>query len=627
MHILNNLTKKEKYFAITFLLGFLVKFNYLLLRIFNVPSTVGLILKNLVLVLVIICFLFPLVKEKKGRYLLLTILALFSLLFIANVWYNKYFGNYLSLNDITMGQGVRPFKVLFRQIISIWEIIFVLDLVGLIYLLNKDISKKSGFSNKSFQLFKQNKKICRIVIFIIIILLPMQIFITNTLLGNNNPVKLYNKSASGFVNVYGLAPLYFYESYLAIAAKKSNTIEADTNSLESEDKDEIKKISKQDMNIIVIQVESLDEKLIDYEYNNQQVTPFLNQLKDESLYFNNFYSQHVNGSFDADFSFLTSLYPVNKNYVFRENDMTKFNSFASVLNTAGYETLAFHGNDKRFFHRHKAFPDLGFDKFYSKDDFSNEEKIMDVEESYLGINDYDFFNQSLDYLEKAKNPFFAYMITVTSHTPFDFYPSDEVKKEFADIESSLVADYFQSISFVDKSLELFFAELEKRGLTENTLFVIYGDHEAGINEEEYSSGKNFSTSENIKEPENVPLLIKAPNHKSDTIEKTGTIADVAPTILDLMKIEEKPEEFAGSSLLDGKEVPVPFIHEQPQVLYKDDLFIRKLDDSDGTNKARHFTNLENEEVELPQEKEDKVFKTIDRMREIIFERATKDDEE
>ncbi|MGM0500935.1 MAG: LTA synthase family protein [Bacillota bacterium] len=626
MYILNNLTKNEKYFAITFLVGFLVKYNYLLLRIFYVPSIVGLILKNLFLGFIIICFLFPAVKEKKGKHLLLTILILFSLLFIANVWYNKYFGNYLSFNDITMGQGVRPFKVLFRQIISIWEIIFVLDLALLTYFLNKVKHEKNDFKNNLFQSFKRNKKRFKIIVFIIIILLPMQVFIPNILLGNDSPAKLYNRSTAGFVNVYGLMPLYFYESYLSAASNNSNTIKADLEASESENKNDIKKISKKEMNIIAIQVESLDGKLIDYEYNNQQVTPFLNQLKDESLYFNNFYSQHVNGSFDADFSFLTSLYPVNKNYVFEKNDMTRFNSLPKVLNDAGYETLAFHGNDKEFFHRHKAFPDLGFNKFYSKDDFSTAGKLKDVEESYLGINDYDFFNQSLDYLEEAENPFFAFMITVTSHTPFDFYPSDEAKEEFKEMESPLVADYFQSISFVDKSLEMFFAELEKRGLAEDTLVVIYGDHEAGIDKEEYSSGKNFSTNKNIKEPENVPLLIKPPNNKSDTIEKTGTITDIAPTILDLLGIEEQPEEFAGFSLLDGEEVPVPFIHEIPQVLYKDNLFVRQFDTSGETDVSKQFIHLENkeEDVKLPKKKEEKVLQTINRMREIIFKRPTKD---
>ncbi|SHM84058.1 Sulfatase [Halanaerobium congolense] len=84
-------------------------------------------------------------------------------------------------------------------------------------------------------------------------------------------------------------------------------------------------------NIIVIQLESFDQKIINYRHNNREVAPFLNKLKENSLYFNNIYAQHVNESFDAKFSFLTSLYPRNKNYAFKTNDMSKFNSIVKVL--------------------------------------------------------------------------------------------------------------------------------------------------------------------------------------------------------------------------------------------------------------------------------------------------------
>ncbi|SDH40486.1 hypothetical protein SAMN04515654_10865 [Halanaerobium congolense] len=84
-------------------------------------------------------------------------------------------------------------------------------------------------------------------------------------------------------------------------------------------------------NIIVIQLKSFDQKIINYRHNNRKVAPFLNKLKENSLYFNNIYAQHVNESFDAKFSFLTSLYPRNKNYAFKTNDMSKFNSIVKVL--------------------------------------------------------------------------------------------------------------------------------------------------------------------------------------------------------------------------------------------------------------------------------------------------------
>ncbi|OCL28498.1 hypothetical protein U472_01015 [Orenia metallireducens] len=609
-----DLTKKQKYFIITFLVGFLFKYNYVLLRIFNVPSITGIIFKNIFFILLIGYFLVPLVKVKRGRVSLLVISILFSILCVANLWYNRHFGDYLSFIDVTTSEGVGSPTVLFRHIIKAWDIFFIVDVILLLILIIKDKGNKGQSSIAS--LFTMGKMRKRTVV--IVLLLITQIFVTNLLLGNEGPSELYSTSSAAFVNVYGLLPLYFYEFHTSTYAAYLNIVNKEvTLPIELEDKINDKNLIDNKSNIIIIQMESLDEKVIGYKHNNQELTPFLNKLKDKSLYAENFYSQHVNGSFDADFSFLTSMYPINRNYSFKEDDMTKFESIVKVLKKKGYQTMAFHGNDKKFFHRYKAFPSLGFDKFYSREDFSSEDRIMDLKESYLGINDYDFFNQSLHYLEQADKPFFAYMITVSSHTPFTFYPDSELKEEYSDIENPLVHDYFQSVSFLDKSLEMFFDKLEQRGLAENTLFIIYADHEAGIDEKEYSSSEDFVVDRNINQPEHIPLFIKHRDIKAGIIEKTGTTTDIAPTILDIMGIEQKPKEFIGSSLLLGEEESVPFIHELPQVLYKEHIFIK---DIKGLERVGYLKDRKEEGVELTEKEKNRILKIIDYMKVIMLKR-------
>ncbi|MFW5976528.1 MAG: LTA synthase family protein [Bacillota bacterium] len=612
----NRMNKWQKYFAITLLLGFLFKYNYLLFHIFNIPSITGAVLKNLIYIVFIIYFIFPLIAHKKKRFFLLGGFIFYSILIIANIWYNRYFGNYLSDSDMLMGQGVRPFKVLFRQIINWVDLAFIIDIILLIYFHFKEKGRKFKRSFTGLSRRKMGRSF--LIFFLIILLLSGQMLITNVILGNYSPGVLYNRSSAAFVNVYGLIPLYFYEFYISRFAQDLETDQTSFSpetekNVEKEDSGNSKLIEGKP-NIIAIQVESLDQKLIDYEYNNKEITPFLNKLKDESLYGSNVYSQHVNGSFDAEYSFLTSLYPVNKNYAFKENDMSRYNSLVSILNDNGYETMAFHGNDESFFHREKAYPELGFDKFYSRKDFSEEEKIMDIEESYLGLNDYDFLNQSLDYLEQAESPFFAFMITVTSHTPFDFYPPDQAKNEFEDIETPVVRDYFQSISFVDKSLEMFFNELKKRDLAEDTLFVIYSDHESEIEKNEYHSGRNFVINKNIKPPEHVPLIIKYPEMDSDILDKTGTLTDITPTILELMGMENEGEEFLGTSLLNNEDNPVLFVHELPQVLYRDQLFLQQAEGPEGFEKVGYIEDRE-KDVNLPETEREKIINMIDYLRE------------
>nr|WP_282706875.1 LTA synthase family protein [Natroniella acetigena] len=499
--------------------------------------------------------------------------------------------------------------VLFRHIINFWDLIFLLDLLLLGWFLSQGENSEQV---KEELFFSKSKYRFQTVIIVISLLLSSQIFITNLLLENESPVKLYQRSSAGFVNVYGIIPLYFYEFYESVSADNSYVAELETPPFLLEDELDDKALVEEVDNIVVIQVESLDERLIDYEHNGYEVTPFLNQFKDESLYAENFYTKHVNGSFDADFSFLTSFYPTNSNFVFKGNDMTEFDSLARILSDKGYQTLAFHSNDKTFFHRHQAYPELGFDQFYSREDFSSTDKVMEMEEEfYLGINDYDFFKQSLDYLEEADSPFFAYLITVTSHTPFNFYPPDQMIDEYSDIENQLVHDFFQSISFVDKSLQMFLEQLEERGLKEDTLVVIYSDHDATIDTPEYSSSANFEVDRNVKEPEHIPLLIKHPELEAGTIEKTGTITDLAPTLLDLMGVGEKPEGFIGTSLLKEEEAPVLFLHELPQILYKDHLFVKQFNEFE---KIGYLKNKREEDVRLPQAKKDEVLQTINYVR-------------
>ncbi|TVR66756.1 MAG: LTA synthase family protein [Spirochaetaceae bacterium] len=368
--------------------------------------------------------------------------------------------------------------------------------------------------------------------------------------------------------------------------------------------------------MIVIQVESLDGKLIDYRYNGVEVTPFVNSLVADSLYGTSFYAQHVNGSFDADFSLLTGLYPVNRHFTFRDHDMTRFPSLVRILRERGYQTLAFHGNDGDFFNRNTAFTELGFDRFYSLPDFDLEERFYELDHAHLGINDYDFLRQSLDYLDDAREPFFAFFITVTSHTPFTFYPEEFRVPEFEEIPSALVRDFFNSLRFTDAALEMFFRGLEARGLTENTLIIIYADHEAAIQTPVYASSIGFQIDRNIKEPEHIPLLIRHPDLEPGILEKTGTITDLAPTIMDMLGIDEAPHELMGASLLNPEEDPVLFIHELPQVLYRDQLFVAEI----GTLTPIGHVEGKDAAITIPPEEEQLVLEKIRYSREIMLER-------
>ncbi|MGM0444941.1 MAG: LTA synthase family protein [Bacillota bacterium] len=610
MKLFDGYTKKQKYYSIVFLLGFLFKYNFLFIKVFNTPNLLLLLSKNVIILLFIIFFIFPLAKNKKGREFIFWFMFIFTLFFLFNIWYNRYFGNYLSLSDMMMGQGFRPFKVLLLQLFKIIDLLFIVDIVILAFYRTKE---KQTINLKSLYI-NLNIKDTVLVLFFIVLILFSQFFIYNNFLGEKKPLELYNEDTSLFVNVYGLLPLYLYEFYVNYVFDQEKIV---NNELAPPPEEELvgESVINKNQNIIVIQVESLDNKIINYEHNGKEVTPFLNELKNESLFFDNFYAQHINGSFDAEFSFLTSIYPINKNYGFKVNDLSEFDSLVRQLNNEGYETMAFHGNDKEFFHRYKAFPELGFDKFYSKADFSFDNRVYEMQESVFGLNDYDFFLQSFDYLKKAEKPFFAFLITLTSHTPFDTYPSEERIKEYNDINNPLVRDYFNSITFVDKSIENFFNKIEASGLDENTLIIIYSDHNAGITKKEYQSDKKYNSDINIKIPENIPLFIKHPKLDNEISNKEGTTTDLAPTILDIIGKKKSPEEFLGKSLLNEKDNPILFLHEIPLILFEGQLFSRQ---NEEINKIGYSEEAGDKNIKI--DNRDEINNLIEYMKGIILKR-------
>jgi hypothetical protein len=119
---------------------------------------------------------------------------------------------------------------------------------------------------------------------------------------------------------------------------------------------------------------------------------------------------------------------------------------------------------------------------------------------------------------------------------------------------------------------MFFKHLADLDLVDNTLFVIYADHDSGVESEEYSAKRNFVLNKPVKPPENIPLFIVHPDVKPGGVSKEGTPADLGPTILGMLGETRKPEEFFGKSLLQKEDTPVLFVHEIPQILYKGQLF-------------------------------------------------------
>lgn len=307
-----------------------------------------------------------------------------------------------------------------------------------------------------------------------------------------------------------------------------------------------------DRNVIVIQVEALQNFVINRYYNGQELTPNLNRLiKQNSLYFDRYY-QHIasGGTSDAEFATQLSLYPSFLGSAYSIYVDRYLYGLPRILKDTGYNTMAFHGFKPEFWNRAAMYPAMGFDSFISEKDFAGEEIIG------MGVSDKAFFMKTTQYLKKAEQPFYAFLVTLSSHHPYGIPEKYQKIKLEKKLQDTLLGRYLQTINYTDAALGAFIAELKKQGLYDNSIIAIYGDHHA-ISISDQESNKMMSEllghKYDVDEMINVPLIIHIPRFQvSKTISIAGGQMDFMPTMLNLLGINKGDIKFYGQDLCNSQ---------------------------------------------------------------------------
>lgn len=312
-------------------------------------------------------------------------------------------------------------------------------------------------------------------------------------------------------------------------------------------------------NVIVLQLEAFENFLIDKEVDRQEITPNLNRLKRESMYFPNFFFQTASGrTSDAEFLVNTSLYPMYTGSAFISYSGNSYTAMPELLRDNGYGTSVFHAYQKSFWNRYLMYPSLGIDSFYSLEQYEM------IESLGWSISDESFLMQSFEVLKDLEQPFYTMLITLTSHHPYDI-PDEYKELEIQSLKNVMFTDYLQSAHYVDKALGKFIDLLKGTDLWENSVIVVYGDHDSGLlaSEGEVAefvgvAGQPYLFNEVRKE---VPLLIHLPGGDGAGVyEQVSGQIDLAPTTLDLVgvKLGEGEAYMMGTSLFSEADKMVVF---------------------------------------------------------------------
>ena len=203
--------------------------------------------------------------------------------------------------------------------------------------------------------------------------------------------------------------------------------------------------------------------------------PHLRRWTADSLRFTNVTDQTSEGrTSDAEFTTMTSLLPLDHGAVAFRFPGNHYAALPRVLAEHGYTTLSAVPFEPGFWNRQVMHPAYGFQHSLFEPDFQMTEQIG------WGLNDRDFLQQMVPRLEQLPRPFAAWLITLSLHHPFEAFPDAHKVLKLGALEGTSFGNYLHTMRFFDQALEDFRTALARDGLLDDSLVVVFGDHDAGF---------------------------------------------------------------------------------------------------------------------------------------------------
>jgi phosphoglycerol transferase MdoB-like AlkP superfamily enzyme len=286
---------------------------------------------------------------------------------------------------------------------------------------------------------------------------------------------------------------------------------------------------KKDYNIILVTIESMSSEFLTTNIHNKPITPVINELIKESLYFDHFYATGTRTIRGLE-SITLSVPPIpGQSIVRRPNNQNLF-SIATILNKENYDLKFIYGGYGYFDNMNRFFTKNNF-KVIDRNDLTAD----DIEfENIWGVSDEDLYKQVIKQADASyakQQKFFSFVMTTSNHRPYT-YPDNKV-----DIPSK--TSRHGGVKYTDYALGQLIKIAKTKPWFDNTIFIITADHCAG------SAGKVALPPDKYR----IPLLIYAPKLiKPGVISKISSQIDIAPTIMGMLNLEYN-SRFFGNDML------------------------------------------------------------------------------
>ena len=288
-------------------------------------------------------------------------------------------------------------------------------------------------------------------------------------------------------------------------------------------------------NVVLITIDTLRADHLGCYGYKQIKTPNIDALAANSSRFDRAYTP-VPVTLPSHAAMLTGTYPMLSGmHDFSANKLNpQQGTLATVLKHAGYVTGAVVASavlDSRFG------LNQGFDFYYDHFDFSRlEEANLDEMERPGNL----VADQVLDWLAKnSQKKFFLWMHLYDPHYPYR--PPEPYSREYA------AQPYDGEIAFADEQVGRLLRFLKEKGLYQNTVIVLSGDHGESLGEHGEKTHGFFIYNVTM----HVPLIVHLPG-KSTTQNVTDPVSlvDLMPTVLAATGLDI-PSQVQGRSLLSA----------------------------------------------------------------------------
>ena len=515
-------------------------------------------------------------KRNRFKYFLIWSVILTFICIVNTV----YYGNYISFTSVSFIKTATELTgysgEMVGNLLETKQFIYLFQIAIMIFVYIQ-YRKSDEYKNEieALKTKKPKKKVKKVAVGFEIILCVSSIAFFMTMITTNGIKRLYQQwNRNSIVRDFGI---YVYQANDLVSSVKTqvNSMVGYDSAYKEfrdfyENRDNVKKDNMytnlfKGKNVIVIHGESIQGFTMNLKFNGEELTPNLNKMAREGIYFTNYYSQEsVGNSSDTEFTSLSSLLPSTSGTVFVNYFDRNYETILKLLKEKDYYTFSMHANNGSAWNRRVTYNYLGYDDFYyHTKDYEMDEKIA------LGLSDMSFFRQSVEKIktisEEHKN-FYGTLVMLTNHTPFknqeqftyniNLVDGDE---EIPFLEDTKVGNYLKSVNYADSAIGYLFELLEENDLLDNTVVVLYGDHDAKLKkselnklyESEYYEDVLINSDEKIESLDEityelnrkVPFIIWSKDiigtkYNRKVNEVTGMI-DMMPTLANMLGVTPK----------------------------------------------------------------------------------------